>query len=134
MIPRVLAGVAAGLILAAATQAGAAATPTTKSDQRLQKLLAGRVAGAPKTCIRPDFSARPEIFEGAGIVYRDGRTTYLATMAGGCPALRESRTIITRTQAGSICRNDPVRIVEPTGADFGFCTFSGFTPYTKPRD
>jgi hypothetical protein len=115
----------AGLILA--TPAIAAKSP----EGRLEKALAGKTAGTPVDCIRPDLSARPEIYSGIGILYRDARTTYLARMEGACPALRDDRTIIVRGDGQKLCRHDPVRIVEPTGADFGFCTFSGFTPYAK---
>lgn len=100
-------------------------------EERLQKFLAGRTAGAETDCIRPDLSARPEVYDGAGIVYRDARRTYVARLQGACPALRQDRTILVRGNGTRLCRNDPVRIVEATGADFGFCTIAGFTPYSK---
>lgn len=111
----------AGLILATPALAAKSA------EARLDHALAGKTVD----CIRPDLSARPEIYDGVGILYRDARKTYVAHMEGACPALREDRTIIVTGDGQKICRHDPVRIVEATGAGFGFCTFAGFTPYTK---
>jgi hypothetical protein len=42
--------------------------------------------------------------------------------------------IATRGSGGQLCRNDPIYIRDSTGGSgFGFCTFSGFIPYKKPR-
>jgi hypothetical protein len=119
------------LLVLAGLIAASPAVAATGGQAKLEKALAGKVAGKPVDCIRPDLSARPEIYDSAGIIYRDARITYVARMQGACPALREDRTVVVRGVGGQICRNDPVRIVESTGSTFGFCTFAGFTPYTK---
>lgn len=116
-----LALVAAGLV--------AGTSPAAKPSY-LDQLLKGKVAGSPERCILPDFSAKPVIIDGQAIVYRRAGTTYVAHFKGGCPQLREDRRIGTRTSAGRLCENDPVRVTEATGHDFGFCTFDKFTPYT----
>jgi len=115
------------------TGASSAATPATpdKGEAHLQHFLKGRTPGKPIDCIQPDLSAQPVIYDGAGIVYFTAGKTYVARMAGECPALRENRTIFVRGAGGRLCRNDPVRIRESSGADFGFCTIAGFTPYSK---
>ncbi len=112
------------LLVLAGLIAASPAVAATGGEAKLEKALAGKVAGKPVDCIRPDLSARPEIYDSAGIIY-------VARMQAACPALREDRTVVVRGVGGQICRNDPVRIVESTGATFGFCTFAGFTPYTK---
>jgi hypothetical protein len=114
----------AGFLIAAPAWA------TASGDAKLQHFLANKVAGKPAECIRPDFSALPVIYDGAGVVYHTPRATYVARMQGACPALREDRTIITHSISGQLCRNDQVRIVEPTGTEYGFCTFGSFTPYS----
>ena len=100
-------------------------------DERLARMLAGRTAGTPMRCIRPDRGVQPEIIDGKAIVYRDARQTYVARFKGGCPALREGRITISRGAGGQLCTNDPVRIAEATGTDFGFCAIESFTPYAK---
>jgi len=109
------------------------ASPAVAGPDRLASLLKGRVAQSPERCIIPDRGVQPEIIDGTALVYRDARYTYVGRFKGGCPALREGRTIVTRSISGQICENDPVRIVEATGAGFGFCTFEKFTPYKKAR-
>ncbi len=118
-------------IVIAALLGATPALAANDGEAKLQRALAGKVAGQPLRCIQPDLSAQPVIYDGVGILYHRGRTTYVGRLQGACPALREDRTIIVRGQGGLLCRNDPVRIHEATGADFGFCAFSGFTPYTK---
>ena len=110
-----------------------AAMPAAAADPEaaLAKFLAGRHAGAPVECIRPDRTVPPETFDGTAIVYRDARTTYVNRFAAACPQLRRNRTAIVTGAGGRLCRSDPVRIVEATGAGFGFCTLGSFIPYDK---
>jgi len=109
------------------------ASPAIAGPDRLASLLKDRVAQSPRRCIIPDRAVQPEIIDGTALVYRDARYTYVGRFKGGCPALREGRTIVTRSAGGQLCENDPVRIAEATGAGFGFCTFEKFTPYEKAR-
>jgi len=106
------------------------ASPAQAAD-RLAELLKGKTAQAPRRCIFPDRSVQGDIIDGTAIVYRDARYTYVGRFKNGCPALREGRRVITRGAGGELCENDPVRVVETTGHDFGFCTFDTFTPYRK---
>ena len=114
--------------------AGLAASPSMAAGpDYLDRLLKGKVAESPKRCIFPDHSAQPEIIDGTALVYHDARYTYVARFKGGCPALREDRRVAVRGAGGQLCENDPVRVSETTGHDFGFCTLAGFTPYRKTR-
>lgn len=119
------------LSLAAGLLAGLAA-PAIAAD-RLAEMLKGKTAGSPRRCIFPDRNVQAEIIDGTALIYRDARYTYVGRLKGGCPALREGRRIVTRGAGGQLCENDPVRVVETTGHDFGFCTFDKFTPYSKAR-
>lgn len=115
------------LLILILTPPAAAAT----GQDRLATLLKGRVPEPARRCIFPDRAVLPEIIDGTAIVYRDTRYAYVGRFKGGCPSLRGGRTLITRGTGGQLCENDPVRVIEATGADFGFCTFEKFTPYRK---
>jgi len=117
------------IALAAATLA--AGPSTAAGPDYLDRLLKGKAAGAPQRCIFPDLSAQPEIIDGTALVYRDARYTYVARFKGGCPALREDRRVTVRGAGGQLCANDPVRVSETTGHDFGMCTFDTFVPYKR---
>jgi hypothetical protein len=118
------------LLLAGAGLLSGLAAPAQAAD-RLAELLKGKVAQAPRRCIFPDRGVQGDIIDGTAIVYHDARYTYVGRLKNGCPALREGRRVITRGAGGELCENDPVRVVETTGHDFGFCTFDTFTPYRK---
>jgi len=117
------------LLLAAGLFAGFAA-PAFAADH-LAELLKGKAAQSPRRCIFPDRGVQPEIIDGTAIVYHDARYTYVGRFKGGCAALREDRRIVTRGAGGQLCENDPVRVTETTGHDFGFCTFDKFVPYKR---
>ena len=118
--------------LIALAVAGLVTTPSfAAGPDYLDHLLKGKVAEAPRRCIFPDHSVQPEVIDGTAIVYRDARYTYVARFKGGCPALREDRRMTVRGAGGQLCENDPVRVSETTGHDFGRCTFDQFVPYRK---
>jgi hypothetical protein len=120
-------------MLIALVAGGLLSAPAWASPDALSDLLKGKTAEAPRRCIFPDPSVQPVIIDGAALVYRDARYTYVARFKGGCPALREGRRIATRGAGGQLCANDPVHVTEATGADFGLCTFDQFTPYRRAR-
>lgn len=121
------------LLIAAFAAACLAAPATAAGPDRLAQILKGRTAAPVRKCIFPDSAVQPVIIDGTALVYRDARYTYVGRFKGGCPALREGRTVVTRGVGGQLCQNDPARIVEATGHDFGFCTFESFTPYGKAK-
>jgi hypothetical protein len=108
----------------------AAPTPAAGPDY-LGRLLKGKTAESPRRCIFPDLTAQPEIIDGTALVYHDARYTYVARFKHGCPALREDRRVTVRGAGGQLCENDPVRVSETTGHDFGMCIFDTFVPYRK---
>jgi hypothetical protein len=108
------------------------------ADAKLARLTAGRMAGAPVRCIRPEGAVQPETIDRQALAYRAGGTLYVGPLvatgakAGGCPWLREGRTAVTASLNGQLCRGDVVRIVE-TGMQLGRCRFDDFTPYTNKK-
>lgn len=97
--------------------------------------LAGRVAGAPQTCLNSGTLTRgAEIVDAHTILYRDGPRIWRTGPRGDCPSLRPYATLIVELWGGTICRGDRFRTVDsglriPSGS----CQFDVFTPYTKAQ-
>ena len=69
------------------------------------------------------------------ILFRDGRTTYVSRMRGGCSGLGSAGyTLITKTFSGSeLCGGDIAQVADTTSRMVvGSCTFGDFVPYTRP--
>ncbi|WP_157968784.1 MULTISPECIES: hypothetical protein [unclassified Sphingomonas] len=97
--------------------------------------LAGRVAGAPATCIGSmDADARAQIVDARTIVYsRTERRSWVVHPKGACNALQPGRTIVVEQRGAQLCQGDRFRTVQSTSSvPSGYCTFDSFTPYDKP--
>ena len=116
--------------LAAAPLASARRTP----EQQLDRLLAGRTAGEPRTCIPLYPNNNSTTIDKIGIVYDVGGTRYLTRFQGGCPQLDNDRMLVTRTPMTQICRGDIADVWTRTPATFvGTCTYGEFVPYKKSQ-
>lgn len=127
-IPR-LVMVFAALALASAT--ALAETPAEKNQAKLAKMLEGRTAGEPQTCI-PGFAAnRLEIIDGVALVYNAGGTIYVSKPKQPEQLGRDDILVVER-YSGQLCYNDVVRTVDRYG---GFMTgvlfLEKFVPYKK---
>ena len=121
----------------AACSTGALPTRTAQAENHLDKLLAGRVAGQPITCL-PDYRARDMVvIDDRTILFRDGRTYYRNDFNGGvCSNLGiGSNALVTKQFGGTgLCRGDPAQVVDVSnGFTVGSCALGDFVPYTKPR-
>src|SRR6188472_2267345 len=75
---KTLATLLAGATLAlAGSTAGLARTPA-ESEAKLARMLEGRTAGEPVSCISALNSNRLEVIEHVGLVYDSGATIYVA--------------------------------------------------------
>ncbi len=100
---------------------------------RLDRLLAGRVAGAPVSCIPLRPNTRSEIIEGQAIVYRDGRRLYVNRPTVGLEWLLRDSILVTRPVVSQLCDAEPVQIIDqPSRIQRGFVTLGKFVPYTRP--
>jgi hypothetical protein len=53
---------------------------------------------------------------------------------GGCPELKFSRALITRTTSNQLCRGDIATVFDTvSGIQFGSCGLGDFTPYRRVR-
>jgi hypothetical protein len=120
--------------------AALAAFPTSVSahpaslspEARLDKLLDGRVAGKPVSCINLRDIQSSEIIDGTAIVYRIGKRLYVNHPRGGAYQLDRDDILVTKTIGSQLCRIDTVRLIDRTSHfPSGFVSLGDFVPYTR---
>ncbi|MBB5710223.1 hypothetical protein [Sphingomonas xinjiangensis] len=123
------------LILGAAMLATPAlATSRDTPEMRLEKMLAGRVAGKPVDCIDLSSASSSTIIDGKAIVYRVGSTLYVNTPRSYPQSLRSDDVLITRTFGSQLCSTDVVHTADRLSGFPRSPVFLGkFVPYTKPK-
>jgi len=130
---RILALAAAALAISAAASVPAHAGQATaeKGEAKLVKLLEGRVAGKPVSCISAYNSSDMQVIDETAIVYKQGRTIYVARPTDP-KSLRKNDILVTKRTGSQICVNDSMRMVDQNG---GFMTsvvfLDKFVPYKK---
>jgi hypothetical protein len=124
--------IATAAMLSAAISA-AAARPTP--EERLSKLLAGRVAGDPVSCIDLRDIQSSEIVDRTAIVYRVGADQlYVNRPTGGARQLDRDDVLVTQTSTSQLCSIDVVRLLDRTSQfQTGFVSLGKFVPYVRPR-
>lgn len=115
-------------------EADADATPMSKGEKRLAKLLEGREAGEPVRCIRTFPSQPMQTIDKTAYVYGRGNTIYVQRTSA--PAnIDANDVLVTRRFTGSeLCKLDQTTTVDRflgffTGAVF----FEDFVPYTRVK-
>lgn len=120
------------LLLALAFSAPALAS--SSGDKELARLLAGRTAGKPQSCIPIVGRSNSQTIAGIGIVYGSGKTVWLNRFTSGCENAFPGDVVVTVTPAGNQCKGDFVRLVDPVaGALRGVCALGDYVPYTRAK-
>lgn len=127
-IASILAG--AALILSG-TQAFARSGPS--GEERLARMLAGRVAGQPMRCISEFSRGRDvQVIDRVGVVYDAGDTVWVARAIDPESLRDRDILIIERMGGGSLCRDDVKRTVDRTAGMLKSVVFlSDFVPYRR---
>lgn len=104
-------------------------------QNELSVALAGRAPGPAVSCVSlRDIRGNRSVGEGAILFEGVGGTVYVNRPPAGCPDLRETRTLITRTTTGQLCRGDIATVSDLTsGMQYGSCGLGDFTPYRRIR-
>lgn len=104
----------------------------SKGEERLAKLLKGRVAGQPMSCIRTLPRDRMTIIDGTAYVYGSGNTIYVQRTREP-DRIDDSDTLVTnRFSASQLCRLDTMTTIDRfTGIFTGAVFFEDFVPYTR---
>jgi hypothetical protein len=122
------------VVLASVALAEPAAARHDTPDVQLQKLLAGRVAGKPTSCLPFGGNISSQIIDGKAIVYRSGSTLYVNQPRSGATDLDDDDILVTRQFESRLCDVDTVRLVDrSTGFPRGFVILDKFVPYTKAK-
>lgn len=120
------------LVALLATSAHAASpTRAEKGEAQLAKMLDGRTAGKPQSCISAQASDRLQIIDETAIAYNAGDTIYVARPDRPQSLNTDDVLVIDRT-SGQLCKQDIVRTIDRTsGFTRDVIFFGDFTPYRK---
>jgi hypothetical protein len=126
-----------GAALVSCTTGPPAPTRTAERENRLQELVAGKVAGAPQSCI-PTINTHSNdmtIIDDRTVVFKaNGGRVYVNHLGPGCDNLGMGNALITKqSAASSLCRGDIAEVQNLTAhINVGSCTFGEFVPYSRP--
>jgi hypothetical protein len=128
---KTLATILAGAALAVAGTTAAVARNAEENEAKLARMLEGRTAGEPVSCITAMNSNRIEVIEHVGIVYDAGRTIYVARPSDPRQLGRDDVLVIHRF-GGQLCHNDVIRTIDRhQGFTTGAVFLDRFVPYNK---
>ena len=126
-----LALILAGAALSLTGTAVSAETSAERGEAKLARMLEGRVAGEPVSCISALRSNRIEVIEHVGIVYDAGATIYVARPSNPDSLGRNDIVVIDR-HGGQLCNTDVIRTVDRyQGYTTGAVFLDNFVPYSK---
>lgn len=126
-------------IVLALTAAAVLASPVAVSakkakltpEQELAKLLEGRVAGKPVSCISLTTARDSRVFDKTAITYESGSTIYV-NRPQLASSLDDDDVMVTETHGSQLCRLDVVKLHERSGMWYrGFVSLDDFVPYRK---
>ena len=121
----------AGAAPALAGTTAALARSAEQNEAKLARMLEGRTAGEPVSCISALQSNRIEVIEHVGIVYDSGDTIYVARPSDPRQLGRDDIVVIDR-HSSQLCANDVIRTVDRyQGFTTGAVFLDNFVPYTK---
>ena len=104
----------------------------TRGEEKLAKLLDGRVAGEPQSCIRTLGSRNLSQIDGTALTYRDGDTVWVNYTRNPDSIDDRDIMVIDRFSGSSLCRTDQVKLVDRVnGFLSGILLLDEFVPYNK---
>ncbi len=129
---RTLALVLAGAALAFTGTAVSASSTSERGEARLAKMLEGRTAGAPVSCISTMDDNKLQTIDEVAVVYDAGKTIYVARPTDPHMLKRNDALVMDRFSPTRLCVQEPMRTIDrmdgfPTGVVF----LKDFVPYTK---
>jgi hypothetical protein len=127
---RTIALALAGFALFAAGSA-IQAKPRLTSEEQLAKLIEGREAGKPVSCISQWDTRDMQVLDKTAIVYGRGNTIWVNRPANA-EQLDDDDILVTKVHGAQFCRLDIVHTVDRTGHfTTGFVSLGEFVPYRR---
>ncbi len=121
-------------ILSAAILAAAPAAAKEKptGEEKLAKMLEGRVAGQPQDCITLSSASSSQVVDKTAIVYRIGGTLWVNRPRGGAESLDDDNILVTKLTGTRLCSIDTVELHDRNSHMYaGFVALGEFVPYRK---
>lgn len=111
-------------------------TRAARADAEFQQLVAGKVAGAPVSCLARSPQSNMVVIDDSRVAFRSGARVFVNDFRGGsCARLGSGHyTLVTRSSGGGLCSGDFAEVVDTsTGMTMGSCVLGDFVPYNEPR-
>jgi len=118
----------AGLAL---TAGPAVARERLTGDEKLAKLLEGRVAGKPQSCINTRVNNDSQVIDRTALIYGRGRTIWV-NVPTNARDLDDGDALLIRQFGSNLCRQDIVSTIDTSSHMYtGNLFLTDFVPYTK---
>lgn len=116
---------------ALALTATADARPRLTGEDQLARMLEGRQAGRPVSCLTHSQTRDVQVIEGAALVYGSGRTIYV-NRTSRPRDLDSDDILVTKLHTSQLCRSEVVRLHDRSSRTYsGFVLLEDFVPYTR---
>ena len=114
--------------------APAAAGPRVDPAVKLERELAGRVAGEPVRCLNMSSIRSSRIIDRTAIIYDAGSTIYVNRPRAGRESLDQWDVLVTKLHGPQLCSIDVVRLYD-SGSRFqsGVVFLGEFVPYRRMK-
>ena len=105
--------------------------PNGGSTSDLNKLIAGKSAGAPFTCLQHYRSDDMVKNDESTVAFKQGRRVYVNHLIGACSNLDSSfYALVTKSSGTGLCRGDIAYVQDVSnGTIVGSCAIGDFVPY-----
>lgn len=131
MIKRIALATAA-LALLASPAVQAQDEPVSKGETRLAKLLEGRVAGEPASCITTIGSSPLTVIDDTALVYKRGDTIWVNRTRTPEAIDDNDYLVIRKFSSSQLCRSDQITTHDRVSNFFsGVIFLDDFVPYKK---
>jgi hypothetical protein len=124
-----------GVVAASCAASAKQPARTAKAEATYQKLLAGKVAQAPISCLPTRKANDMVVIDENTIAFKDGNSrVYINHPQGACNQLGQGHTALVSEQFAQKgpCRGDVAQVVDTLRhMTLGSCALGDFTPYVK---
>lgn len=108
-----------------------AARDRPSGEDQLSKMLEGRVAGEPTSCINTFTNVNSQVIDGTAVVYGRGKTIWVNRTADP-ESLDRWDAMLVRKWGSQLCRTDIVTTFDTSSGMYtGNVFLTDFVPYTR---